>query len=69
MLHVEPNAPAATAGIMVGDLVLSVNGVHVHGIHQVQHQLAGLKVGDPVPVVVIRGGVRMDLTVTLADRG
>jgi S1-C subfamily serine protease len=69
VLHVEPNAPAAAAGILVGDLVLAVNGVTVHNVHQVQHQLAGLKVGDAVPVVLIRGGVRMDLTVTLADRG
>jgi S1-C subfamily serine protease len=69
VLHVEPNAPAAAAGILVGDLVLAVNGATVHNVHQVQHQLAGLKVGDPVPMLVIRGGVRMDLTVTLADRG
>jgi hypothetical protein len=26
-------------------------------------------VGDPVAVVVVRGGVRIDLTVILADRG
>jgi S1-C subfamily serine protease len=69
VLHVEANAPAAAAGILVGDLVLSVGGHLVHNIHDVQHRLAGLKVGDPVAVVVIRGGVRIDLTVTLADRG
>ncbi len=69
VLHVEPNAPAAAGGILVGDLVLSVNGLIVHNVHQVQHQLARLAVGDVVPVAVIRGGVRIDLTVTLADRG
>jgi S1-C subfamily serine protease len=69
ILHVEANAPAAAAGILVGDLVLSVDGHLVHGVHDVQHRLAGLKVGDPVAVVVVRGGVRIDLTVILADRG
>jgi S1-C subfamily serine protease len=69
VLHVEPNAPAATAGILVGDLLLSLNAAPASSVQQVQHQLAGLKVGDPVAVAVIRGGVRIDLTVTLADRG
>ena len=69
VLHVEANAPAANAGILVGDLLLSIAGHPLHSVHQVLHRLAGLKVGDPVAVVVIRGGVKMDLTVTLADRG
>src|SRR5271168_5074880 len=68
VLHVEANAPAAAAGMLVGDLVLSVDGHLVHNVHDVQHRLADLKVGDPVAVVVIRGGVRIDLTVILADR-
>jgi S1-C subfamily serine protease len=69
VLHVEANAPAATAGMQVGDLLLSVGGHPVHNVHDVQHRLASLKVGDPVAVVVIRGGVRIELTVILADRG
>jgi S1-C subfamily serine protease len=69
VLHVEAKAPAATAGILVGDLLLSVNGQEVHNVHAVQHQIASLKVGDPVAVAVIRGGVKMDLKVILADRG
>jgi S1-C subfamily serine protease len=69
VLHVEANAPAAAAGIQVGDLMQSVDGHLVHNVHDVQHRLAGLTVGDPVAVVVLRGGVRIDLTVILADRG
>jgi S1-C subfamily serine protease len=69
VLHVEPKAPAASAGILVGDLMLSVDGHPVHHVHDVQHRLSSLKVGDPVAIAVIRGGVRMELTVILADRG
>jgi S1-C subfamily serine protease len=69
VLHVEAKAPAAIAGILVGDLFLSVNGQEVHNVHAVQHQISSLKVGDPVAVAVIRGGVKMDLRVILADRG
>ncbi len=69
VLHVEPQAPGATAGILVGDLLLSFNGHLLHNVHDVQHQLSSLKVGDSIPVTVIRGGVKTDLTVVLADRG
>jgi S1-C subfamily serine protease len=69
VLHVEAHAPAALGGIQVGDLMVAVNGHPVHNVHDVQHWLSNLKVGDSVPVAVIRGGVRIDLTVTLADRG
>jgi S1-C subfamily serine protease len=69
VLHVEANAPAAAAGILVGDLLLSVDGKLVHNVHGVQRQLSSLKVGDPVAVVILRGGVKMDLKVILADRG
>jgi S1-C subfamily serine protease len=69
VLHVEANAPAAAAGMLVGDVVLSVDGQPVHNVHDVQHRIAGLKIGSPVAVSVIRGGVKIDLTVVLADRG
>jgi S1-C subfamily serine protease len=69
VLHVEANAPAAAAGVLVGDLLYSVDGHQVHNVHDVQHRLQSLKVGDSVPVVVLRGGVQTNLTVILADRG
>jgi S1-C subfamily serine protease len=69
VLHVEPNAPAASGGILVGDLLLSVDGHAVHNVHEVQHRLSSLKVGDPVVIGVVRGGAKMELKVILADRG
>jgi S1-C subfamily serine protease len=69
VLHVEPKAPAALAGVLVGDLIFSIDGQSVHNVHGVQHHLSSLKVGDPVALSVIRGGVKVDLTVTLGDRG
>jgi S1-C subfamily serine protease len=69
VLHVEPQAPAASAGVLVGDLIFSIDGQLVNNVHGVQHHLSSLKVGDPVALSVIRGGVKVDLTVTLGDRG
>jgi S1-C subfamily serine protease len=69
VLHVEAHAPAAAAGILVGDLLQSFDGRPVHNVHDVQSRLSSLNVGETVPVTVIRGGVKMDLKVVLADRG
>ena len=69
VLHVEAHAPAAAAGILVGDLLQSFDGRPVHNVHDVQSRLSSLNVGETVPVTVVRGGVKMDLKVVLADRG
>jgi len=69
VLHVEAQAPAASAGILVGDLLQSFAGHPVHNVHDVLHRLVSLTVGETVPVTVIRGGVKMDLKVVLGDRG
>ena len=69
VLHVEPNAPAASAGVMVGDLIASLNGYPAHDVRDALHRIAGLSVGDSVSLAVIRGGTRMELTLTVADRG
>jgi S1-C subfamily serine protease len=69
VLHVEPDAPAASAGVLVGDLIVLLNGHPVHDVRDALQRIAGLSVGDSVALVVIRGGARMELTLTVADRG
>ena len=69
VLHVEPNSPAASAGVLVGDLIVSLNGDPVHDVRNALHRIARLSVGDSVSLVVIRGGGRMELSLTVADRG
>lgn len=69
VLHVEPQAPAASAGVLVGDLIVSLNADPVHDVRDALHRIANLSVGDPVSLVVIRGGTRVELALTVADRG
>src|SRR5580698_7802140 len=42
VLHVEAHAPAAAAGILVGDLLQSFDGRPVHNVHDVQSRLSSL---------------------------
>ena len=68
VMHVEPKAPAASAGVMVGDLIVSANGDPTYNVREFLHWLSGLRIGDSITLVAIRGGTKVDLTVTVADR-
>ena len=66
--HVESKAPAAQAGVMVGDVIVSFNGKPVQGVREILHRLRALRIGDTVSLSVLRGGTRLDLTVSVADQ-
>jgi S1-C subfamily serine protease len=67
--HVEPKTPAAQAGVMVGDVIVSFNGEPVHGVREILQLIRASRIGDTIALAVLRGGARADLTVSVADRG
>jgi S1-C subfamily serine protease len=67
--HVEAKAPAAQAGVMVGDVIVSFNGKPVQGVHEILHRIRALRIGDTMSLSVLRGGAKLDLTVSVEDRG
>jgi S1-C subfamily serine protease len=67
--HLEPKAPAAQAGVMVGDVIVSFNSKPVHGVHEILHRIRALHIGDTISLAVLRGGAKLDLTVSVVDRG
>ena len=66
--HVEPGQPAARAGIQQGDVIVKVNGRDVTPDSTLSYMVAGLPVGSPVRLDVIRNGKPVTLTATLAER-
>lgn len=68
VVRVVPNSPAARAGIRLGDVILSVNGVPIRRAADVTSLLRRLKPGDRVQVEVLRGTQRLRLSVTLEER-
>lgn len=69
----EPDMPAAQAGVKVGDVLLSINGAAVHSTEEIQTVLEKTK-DTPVPLVVWRNGKEYTFTLkpvlnTIAGQG
>jgi S1-C subfamily serine protease len=65
---VASGAPAAEAGLKPGDVIVELAGRNVENIYDYTYALNALKVGQPVQVVVQRGGERLALTITPGAR-
>ena len=60
--------PAEAAGVQNGDVVVGLSGIEVETIQDFMAALAGLKVGEPTDLTVLRGGQRVTLEVTPGAR-
>jgi S1-C subfamily serine protease len=68
VVNVRPDSPAAAAGMIIGDIVLSIDG---HVIAEPEDLLAALRperVGQAVTVQLVRGGQPLELRVTVGER-
>lgn len=65
---VEEGGPAAKAGVLVGDIILSVDGKELASAAQVRRALKGKKDGDSVRIEVLRGRARQTLVASVVER-
>jgi serine protease Do len=65
---VEPNSPAAAAGVRVGDLIHSVDGDRVREGAELQQVLVKREVGDTVKLGIVRGETEIEIGVELVKR-
>ncbi len=63
LVAVEPNYPAATAGLQAGDILVSVGGVPIHNLDAVRPIIYS-SLGKPLQFVYERNGVNHDVTIT-----
>lgn len=66
--RVEPEGPAADAGIRRGDVIVEVNRHEIGDASDLISEVRDLEPGAKIPVVVLRNGTRKSLTVTLGKR-
>ncbi len=64
--EVQPNSPAAHAGVVQGDVILRLNSAPVADAAQLRTQIGNLGPGAHVELVLERGGAQRTLTATLA---
>ena len=62
---VEDGGPAAAAGLMLGDVILSVDGKPVEAMHDLPRIVASEPVGKTVDVVIVRKGAQQTVPVTI----
>jgi hypothetical protein len=65
---VQPNSPAAKAGLKGGDVLVQFGDKAIHDLYDFTDALRASKVGQTVQVTVLRDGKRMTVPVTLEQR-
>ncbi|GJL95695.1 MAG: serine protease [Hyphococcus sp.] len=65
---VRPNSPASNAGVEADDVILSFNGRAVSSVRDLTRAVADTPIGQSVPMVVLRQGQRVTLTVRVDRR-
>lgn len=68
VVNLQPDGPAARAGLLLGDMVVAVEGTPVTDAGDVQALLGPERVGQPVRASIIRAGAPVELTIMVGER-
>ena len=68
VLSLAPDGPAATGGVLLGDIVVTLGGAAVADTDDIQGALESHAVGKPVEVGILRGGVAKTVAITVGER-
>ncbi|MGH2550803.1 MAG: S1C family serine protease [Thermomicrobiales bacterium] len=67
-VNIEADGPADAAGLLIGDILLSIAGSAVTSVESLQESLTGDLIGVDTPVTLFRGGVLTTISVNVGDR-
>ena len=68
VLEVEPESPAHKAGIVIGDILITLAGRPVARLEDVHSQLHGEAIGKPLALKFVRGGAAQEVSIVVGER-
>jgi S1-C subfamily serine protease len=68
VLEVEPESPAHKAGIVIGDIFITLAGHPVARLEDVHSQLHGEAIGKPLALKFVRGGATQEVNIVVTER-
>jgi S1-C subfamily serine protease len=64
---VDPDGPAARAGIRAGDIITAVNGIRVDDANALRNHIAGTAPGTEITVQILRDGREQEVPARLSE--
>ncbi len=68
VLSLEPEGPAAKAGVLIGDVLVSLGGTAVSDTDDIKSVLEGHAVGSTIAAGIVRGGTPAIIGVVIGER-
>ncbi len=68
VVAVQPSSPAASAGLLMGDIIVSLGGTSITDPGDLASVLRPDHVGEDMTVSVLRGGEPRDIRITVGER-
>ena len=68
VLSLEPDGPAAKAGVLIGDVLISLGGRSVSDTDEIQSALETRGVGEPIEAALVRAGASQTVSITVGER-
>ena len=68
VVSIEPGGPAAQAGVLLGDILIALDGSPLGDVGDVHNLLDPEQVGKPLVAQLIRGGALMECTIMVGER-
>ncbi len=68
IVKVDDSSPAQQGGILVGDILVALDGHQINDAEELQLLLVGDRVGKEIPIEVMRGNALQTLQVTIGQR-
>jgi S1-C subfamily serine protease len=68
VLDVEPEGPAHKAGMVIGDILVSLAGHPVARLEDIHAQLTAESIGKSLPVKFVRGGALQEANIVVGER-